>query len=164
MTSTIYFDGACEYWQGNRNPGGIATYGWYIEKDNQRLAWGYGEAGRGGSISNNVAEYTALIEALKAAIALNIQGDLTIQGDSQLVINQVTGLWGCNKPHLARLCNEAEQLVRTLPGQKTICWIPREQNEQADILSKAAYKKSLQLGSQWMERYKAPALEGVTVR
>jgi ribonuclease HI len=161
MTTTIYFDGACEYWQGKRNPGGIATYGWYIEKQGQRLAWGYGEAGRGGTISNNVAEYTALIEAVKAAISLNIQDDLIIQGDSQLVINQVTGLWGCNKPHLERLCNEAEKLVSSLPGKKALRWIPREQNEQADILSKAAYKKSLKLTNQWTERYKTPVLEGL---
>ena len=152
---TIHFDGACEHNpdNGKRNPGGIATYGWLIKKDNQRIAWGNGEACRGDGASNNVAEYVAFIEAIHAVIALNINDDLTILGDSQLIVNQINGNWNINKPHLRILCEQAQSLLDELPLQKTIQWIPREQNEEADTLSKSAYKKSLTTNKQpWTNR------------
>lgn len=156
MTYTIHFDGACELnpTNGRRNPGGIATYGWLIKQGGRHLAHGYGEAARGEGSSNNVAEYTALIKALQAARDLGILDQITVvQGDSQLVVNQVNGLWNCNKEHLFELRKQARAL---LPSLVRLRWVPREQNEEADELSKKAYAEALKRdGGPWGVRLKS---------
>lgn len=155
---TINFDGACEWWNGKRNPGGLATYGWIIKKDGQQIAYGYGEVARGEGATNNVAEYTALIEALKALRDLNLEKDVVeVYGDSQLVVNQVTGQWRCNHSHLDELRQQAKKLMRGY-GPKLI-WVRREQNQEADDLSKQAYVLSKTKTEQWSERYKAGWLD-----
>lgn len=150
MTTVINFDGACELnpANGKRNPGGIATYGWLIKKDDLLLAYGLGEAARGENATNNLAEYTALICALEAAHDLRVEPD-EIRGDSQLVVNQVNGEWRVNKPHLADLCQRAQQLIRDY----VLVWVPREQNQEADDLSKKAYEISRQSNNgSWYSR------------
>lgn len=136
---TIHFDGACEYnpANGKRNPGGIATYGWLIQENGQTLAYGLGEIVRGEGATNNRAEYEALIRGLQAAKDMKLTPD-EIRGDSQLVVYQVSGFWRVNSPHLQELCTQA----RSLLGKLKIAWVPREQNEEADKLSKQAYNLS----------------------
>lgn len=142
---TLYFDGACE----PKNPGGIATFGWLIFQADKRLAWGYGEAKRGEGATNNLAEYYALLHALQAAKDLSITPDI-IKGDSQLVVNQVNGQWAINKPHLAALVSEVKELNPIL-----LTWIPREQNEAADSLSRKAYQIArTKNGEPWNLRFK----------
>lgn len=152
MTHILYFDGACEWWNGKRNPGGLATYGWWIASENKRVAWGYGEACRGEGATNNVAEYTALIEGVKAAVAVGIN-DLTIKGDSQLVVYQMIGHYSVKSDTLKPLHKEAKSLISSI--NPSFEWIPREQNEAADELSKAAYQKSKNLNQPWQERYRS---------
>lgn len=50
-----------------------------------------------GNATNNVAEYRALEAALDLAEEEGINS-LTIKGDSQLIINQLTGDWNANNP------------------------------------------------------------------
>jgi ribonuclease HI len=52
--------------------------------------------GRG---TNNVAEWLALIYAMRIAISLG-QTDVEIVGDSMLVVNQANGTWQCKKEEL----------------------------------------------------------------
>ena len=85
-----YFDGLTE----PVNPGGIGAYGYVIEVDGQVLIEGKGVIGKGRMISNNVAEYSALIALLEKLAELNLRNDVIIMGDSQLVINQMSGAWG----------------------------------------------------------------------
>lgn len=154
MTTELFFDGACEWYNGKRNPGGIATFGWLIKQNDKRIAWGYGEVARGNGATNNIAEYHALIEGLKAAKDLGIFGDTEIQikGDSQLAISQVKGEWRCNKAHLRNLRDEVRNLMNPVD---TITWVPREQNQEADDLSKKAYQISLrEKQSIWSERFR----------
>ena len=56
-------------------------------------------------LSNNVAEYEALINGLRIAIELGIQC-LDIQGDSQLVVNQVMKESSCHDAKMAVYCQE----------------------------------------------------------
>ena len=135
MTIKIYFDGLCE----PRNPGGYACYGWLIVQDGHTLASGKGLVTKGDGATNNVAEYQALIEALKAAADLEL-GDqaLEVMGDSQLVINQVNGDWQCRAGNLQPLLAQARRLAGRLPLAR-FKWIPREKNEPADRLSREAY-------------------------
>jgi ribonuclease HI len=59
--------------------------------------------------SNNVAEYEALINGLRIAIELGIRW-LDIQGDSQLVINQVMKESSRHNPKMATYYQEVHEL------------------------------------------------------
>jgi len=135
MSTTLYFDGLCE----PVNPGGYCCYGYIIYDSNVEIAKGYGFTGKG---TNNIAEYTALIEALKKAKELGIQS-LTIRGDSLLVINQLSGEWTVRSPNIFPLFKEARTLIREF---KSILleWVPREKNEKADSLSRLAYQEVIE--------------------
>lgn len=137
----LFFDGACE----PINPGGTASYGWLLKQDGQILKQGFGIVGKGPGMTNNIAEYNGLIKGLEEFIKLNLNEKLFIKGDSNMVINMVSGQWGWNKkktkwephkkmPHLKKLLDEALKLLNKIEHE--IKWVPREQNEEADLLSK----------------------------
>lgn len=122
-----YFDGAAE-----PNPGAGAA-GAYIEQDGQIL-W-QTSCYIGNNITNNVAEYRALIMLLEAAQRLNIKS-MIIYGDSQLVINQMNFVYNINKPELKVLAQAAFGLLKGI--NVTFMWIKRENNKRADELSREA--------------------------
>jgi ribonuclease HI len=127
----IYFDGAC----GPVNPGGVATFGWrFIAPNGRTLASDHGEVCRGPGATNNVAEWHALLRALRFLADRGWRGRLQIYGDSRLVINQLTGRWKCHKGHLRRYRDACLNLLRRMGWRAS--WIPREQNAKADMLSR----------------------------
>ena len=84
----IFFDGSCM----PKNPGGVATYGYVLIKDGKIEKEGRGTIGVGDGMTNNVAEYSGLLEALKfATTKYPDEKDIAIHGDSQLVIRQMKG-------------------------------------------------------------------------
>jgi ribonuclease HI len=91
-----------------------------------------------GEMTNNMAEYEAFIRALRHARAENID-NITIYTDSQLLANQISGVYQTKNVRLRRYLEEARLLIRTF-GQFRIHHIPREQNGIADSLAKAAVK------------------------
>jgi ribonuclease HI len=134
---TIHFDGACE----PVNPGGVATCGWVIDDDNGELASGCKMVKHGAGATNNLAEWCALGLALRWVLD-NANGQYTglrILGDSMLVIKQLKGQWKCNKEHLRELRDRCKEILREITCPWTATWIPREQNERADELSRRAY-------------------------
>lgn len=136
MTLTLFFDGLCE----PRNPGGVACYGWLLlDEHGHIIEEGNGEEVRGQSATNNVAEWAALEHGLRAA-ALRRPDRLEIRGDSQLVINQLTGSWQVGAAHLRPY---RDRCLRLLEGCNWAArWIPREGNTAADRLSWAAYHEA----------------------
>ena len=62
-----------------------------------------------GTTTNNVAEYTGLIEGLKAAAELNAVR-VDVRMDSKLVIEQMSGRWQIKNPGLRPLAAEAAAL------------------------------------------------------
>lgn len=144
----IWCDGLCEpaYEGGPRNPNGVACYGYVIMLENNTKVTGYDTIGAGKGMSNNRAEYTALIEAVKKCIEIGGDGkSLYIRSDSQLVVNQLNGSWLVKSPNMLPLWEEARKL---LTGRDFfIQWIPREENVEADALSRKAYKLFRKLGS-----------------
>jgi ribonuclease HI len=80
--------------------------------------------------TNNEAEYTGLIVGLNKARELGIQS-LEIKGDSNLVVNQIAGLWKVKSDRLFSLYTEARQALGNF-SHFTIAWIPREENDLAD--------------------------------
>jgi ribonuclease HI len=89
-----------------------------------------------GKATNNEAEYTGLILGLEQALKLGIS-ELEVEGDSTLVVNQVQGKWKVKAANLAPHCAKAMGLLRKF---KTVDvkYIPREENADADALSKEA--------------------------
>jgi ribonuclease HI len=142
----IYFDGACE----PVNPGGTASYGWVIGRDGHIIAQDGQIIGSGDGMTNNVAEYTGLIESLKALSNLGItSGEIRIHGDSDLVCKMVSKKWGWKKnqwlphkdaPHLKALLETVLALLK--PYEYEIEWIPGEKNLAADRLSREVLVKS----------------------
>jgi len=138
----VYFDGLCE----PVNPGGVAAYGFVVYKDGERLHAGRGIAGAGylgGDVTNNVAEYTALIKALEWLIENGFSGEgLIVRGDSQLVIKQLKGEYAVKSPRIGPLYARVKELLRFFRNVK-LEWLPRELNAEADALSRTAYEEFL---------------------
>lgn len=94
-----------------------------------------------GPATNNEAEYTALIRALEKAKELN--GDrLFIFSDSQLIVNQMTGLYKIKNEKMIPLSIKAKKLEKQFDNVFYRA-IPREQNNLADGLVNKALDKVL---------------------
>jgi hypothetical protein len=94
-------------------------------------------------MSNNVAEYAGVLHVLKY-LSSRPPGRITIHGDSNLVIKQLSGKWRIKKGLYRSIAVEAKELLARLKGlgwQITCCWIPRAQNEECDALSKKTADK-----------------------
>ncbi len=135
VSHTVFFDGACE----PVNPGGVATWGIVVYKDNNLIHTDCGIAGNPfSSIStNNFAEYSALIKAIEYCFRKGIKRIL-VKGDSQLVIKQMTGEYSVRSACILPLYIKASGYIKKF---ETIIfkWIPRKENQEADRLSKKAY-------------------------
>lgn len=89
-----------------------------------------------GVVSNNVAEYTGLIEGIRRALAIDPDADLYIRADSKLVIEQMSGRWKIKHPDMAELAAQARELLIGTPVRFE--WIPREKNARADAAANKA--------------------------
>lgn len=91
------------------------------------------EIGKGiGWATNNVAEYTGLIEGLELALEEGVD-QLQVYMDSKLVVEQVKGRWRVKHAGLKPLHARAVELCGRL--QKVMFTaVPREQNARADEL------------------------------
>jgi ribonuclease HI len=134
-----WFDVACE----PVNPGGTATFGVVItDNAGTVLVKEHGIAGKGKAMSNNVAEYSGVLHILKY-LSSRPPGRVTIHGDSNLVINQLSGKWRVRKGLYLSIAMETKELLDYLRGlgwQINLCLISREQNEECDALSKKVGK------------------------
>ena len=84
--------------------------------------------------TNNEAEYQSLIasledltEVIKAAGKDPGNYSVQIQGDSRVVINQVTGEWQVKAPNLVPLYQQVQELLSGF-GSVTVTWQPREKS------------------------------------
>ncbi len=134
----LYFDGLCE----PRNPGGVATYGYLILDGGIRIREESGLVGAGmlgDDVSNNVAEYTAMIKGLEYLASRGYRGEVAVRGDSQLTIRQMQGAYSVKAPRLIPLHQRAAELRRSFK-EVTFEWVPREANAEADLLSRRAFE------------------------
>ncbi len=130
----VNFDGACEPARG----GGIATYGYTVH------GGGLHHEDRGLAVppfhpraTNNVAEYVAAICALEWLVRQGFDGEVVLQGDSQLVIRQMEGAYAVRAEHLKPYHERLRQLEARF-RRVEFRWIRREENARADALSKEA--------------------------
>mgnify|MGYP000269951203 CR=1 FL=1 len=89
-----------------------------------------------GHATNNVAEYRALLAAVREALQLDRECHLEVRMDSKLVIEQMSGAWKIKHPDMQALAIEVHGLLAGHAVRWT--WIPREQNSRADALANKA--------------------------
>lgn len=94
-----------------------------------------------GETTNNVAEYTALLRALKFLVKTNKRNiaevQLLIHSDSDLLINQLTGNYRIRSKNLMPLAIEARRLLKRFQGFE-FKLINRKDNKVADKLANKA--------------------------
>lgn len=125
MKATLYFDGACV-----PNPGAMGIGAVLDGPEGPLAEISEKLPGQG---TNNEAEYTAIIRGLEKATELGVT-DLTIRGDSNLVVQQLLGKFRIREPRLRPLHARVQELAAELDSVD-IQWVPREQNKRADALS-----------------------------
>ena len=111
-----------------------------------------------GDATNNVAEYTAVRNALRAAADAGATS-AHVRMDSRVVYGQLTGTSLAWAEHLIQLKEEVEAQVARYPGRVTYAQIPREQNGVADQLAKDGARASKALVGDAIEETGAPVAE-----
>ena len=86
-----------------------------------------------GTTTNNVAEYTGLLEGLRAALDVDPDAMIEARLDSKLVVEQMSGRWAIKNDALRRIALQARDLVDR--ERVTYTWVPREKNKAADALA-----------------------------
>ncbi len=123
----IYSDGASK-----GNPG-RASIGAVLLLDGKEVA----QVSKSiGIATNNIAEYTALLEALKLAGQMGFTR-IHVKADSELMIRQLNGIYKVKNPDIKVLF---DQIVLLKMDFSTISFthVPREQNKRADFLANKA--------------------------
>jgi ribonuclease HI len=88
-------------------------------------------------VTNNVAEYEALVLGIRAAKEMGIE-EVTIFGDAELVIQQIRNAYRARNPQLRNYRNEVWDLIDNFFLAFNISFIPREENTLADSLAVSA--------------------------
>ena len=115
----VFTDGAS---RGNPGLAGIGIYSPNKIKHKKFL----------GRATNNIAEYTAVLEALKIIKEENLEFYL----DSELAVKQLNKEYKVKNKEIKKIYEQIQELVK---GRKvTFEWIPREENKEADALANQA--------------------------
>ncbi|CAN6486435.1 unnamed protein product [Victoria cruziana] len=129
-TTILEFDGASK---GNPGVGGAGAILRSADgKVVYRLCEGLG------IVTNNVAEYKAVILGLRFALKKGIS-QIRIQGDSKLVCMQMQNLWRTRAKNILDLSKEAKELKEKFSSFE-VNFVKRSLNTEADSLANSAAK------------------------
>jgi ribonuclease HI len=124
----IHIDGAS---RGNPGEAGFGVH--VADAEGATHAELFGYLGRA---SNNVAEYQALLHALRWALARGARR-VEVYSDSELVVRQIDGQYRVKHPDMVPLHREARDLLRRFEAA-VVRHVRREQNREADRLANRA--------------------------
>jgi len=132
-TIQIYTDGGS---RGNPGPAGIGVV--FCDRSGKMIHEYKKAIGRA---TNNEAEYSAILEALKILsksswFVENDSADRSVDCflDSQLVVEQLNGRYKIKQPHIADFVNSIKAEIIKLDLKISFTHIPREKNKEADRL------------------------------
>lgn len=125
--ATMHIDGAS---RGNPGP---AAYAVVLARPGLPVVE---EANAIGKATNNVAEYTALVEGLSLAAELGVK-KLAVFSDSELMVKHMRGEYKVKHPDMIPLYQEAKRLA-ALFDHFAITHVRREQNKRADEIGNEA--------------------------
>jgi ribonuclease HI len=130
----IYTDGA-----SRKNPGPSA-YAFIFVRGEETI---YSTSKYLGTQTNNTAEYTAVIEALKKAVEYT-RWKVEVYSDSELIINQINGEWRIKDGHLKDLHNQINTQITNFKEVKFF-HVSRENKfiKEADKLCNECLDKNL---------------------
>jgi ribonuclease HI len=108
-------------------------------------------------VSNNEAEYEALLHGLRLAASLGIKR-LLVYGDSAVVINQVNKSWDRNKENMDAYCLEVCKLENKSYGLE-FHHVVRDNNVAADVLSKLGSTRAQVPAGVFVHELHAPSIQ-----
>ena len=132
----VYIDGAS---RGNPGEAGI---GILIKTGDGDIL--FSAAGYCGKMTNNQAEYNALIAALtklKKTPSLisndnyRTSGPIVVHSDSELLVKQLNGQYKVKEQELKKLNHKVTELLRSIPAKIDFKHVRRELNREADRLA-----------------------------
>jgi ribonuclease HI len=127
-TLHIHIDGAS---RGNPGEAGFGVH--VVTPEGAGVAALYGHIGRA---TNNVAEYHALLHALRWALSRGARRVLVFS-DSELVVRQIQGRYRVRHRDIIPLHREASSLLARFEEARVV-HVPREENREADRLANRA--------------------------
>jgi ribonuclease HI len=123
MKLEAYIDGGS---RGNPGEAGLGVYFPGVVRIAEYLGTG----------TNNFAEYSALLAALRYAV-LTRCSELHVYADSELVVKQIQGEYQVRNEAIRPLHASAQRWIALIP-HFTISHVRREQNKEADRLANLA--------------------------
>lgn len=124
----LHVDGAS---RGNPGEAGFGVFATDAGGDEVASLYGYL-----GTATNNVAEYQALIHALRFAHGRGV-ASVRVFSDSELVVRQMNGEYKVKHRDMQPLHREARSLLARFEAA-SIEHVPRERNREADRLANRA--------------------------
>ena len=116
MAISIYVDGS-----GGENSG----YGYFVKETGESFYE------KKPNITNNQAEYLAIIAALKKFV--DSDQEITIYSDSKNTVSQLNHDYAINNEQLRVLAQEAWSIIGKFP-KLTLTWVPRKENLAGKML------------------------------
>jgi len=116
MVISVYVDGS-----GGENSG----YGYFVKETGESFYE------KKPNITNNQAEYMAIIAALKQF--LNSNEEITIFSDSKNTVSQLNHEFAINNEQLRLLAREAWNIIGKF-SNLTLTWVPRKENLAGKML------------------------------
>ena len=86
--------------------------------------------------TNNEAKYDAILKGLELAKYLGVES-IVVQGDSQLIIKQMSGMCEAKEDWMKKYLSRVKQLVKKFK-EANFVQLPREENMKANALAKVA--------------------------
>ena len=123
MRLEAYIDGGS---RGNPGEAGIGVYFPGVVRIAEYLGTG----------TNNFAEYSALVTALRFAVFSRCE-ELHVFADSELVVKQIQGEYQVKNESIRLLYDSAGRFIRLIP-RFSISHVRRENNKEADKLANLA--------------------------
>jgi len=123
MRLEAYIDGGS---RGNPGEAGIGVYFPGVARIAEYLGTG----------TNNFAEYSALVTALRFAVFSRCE-ELHVFADSELVVKQIQGEYQVKNESIRLLYDSAGRWIRLIP-RFSISHVRRENNKEADKLANLA--------------------------
>ena len=109
-------------------------------------------------VTNNEAEYKALLTGLRIARALGAE-NIMLKSDSQLVIGQVRGDFETKKTRMQKYLKLTNQLVSTFHHVEFV-QIPRDQNAEANEIARSASADNRDKMNDWkLEEQNSPSIK-----
>ncbi len=113
MVDRIFVDGS-----------GDGRFCWYNETDNSYKSY------KQESITNNEAEYLAILKALEE----NHSEEIEIFSDSEVVVNQLNRNYHIKEVRLRGLFDKVQEIIKKKNIKVKFIWIPRGENKAGKYL------------------------------